>query len=99
MPHRTYETARFSPITQEDVSITSQKVGEDYGSLECGWFPSERARLESNVRWRRTWPWGGDPTFLSRGQTASGKAAALEKLADPAPCQDQIDKVVENQNN
>jgi hypothetical protein len=34
-----------------------------------------------------------DQTFLSRRQAASGKAAAAEKLADLAPCQDQIDKI------
>lgn len=31
------------------------------------------------------------------GRQPRGRRLPLEKLADPAPCQDQIDKVVENQ--
>jgi hypothetical protein len=33
------------------------------------------------------------------GRPPRGKRLPLEKLADPAPCQDQIDKVIENQGN
>lgn len=37
---------------------------------------------------------GKQPTFLSSGSRLGESGRHSEKLADPAPCQDQIDKVM-----
>lgn len=97
MRHRTYGTARFSPISRKGVSITSQTVDEDYQCLVCGILPDGTASHASRLRgMASTWGTGTRPSSPG-GRPPRGRRLPLEKLADLAPCQDQIDKVIENQ--